>query len=175
MAVKHGILGLLKKEDSHAYDLQSKFDQAAGNYWPVKRQQFYTTLERLEEQGYVNKQRVEQEKRPDRNVYSLTKDGQQEFQEWLTTPTRKPRTLKDEFFLKATFALDESPEVARKLLANQRKALLMLLHQLNIVLTDAKAKKDKMLALITKGAILHCEADLKWLEEFEATIERGDK
>lgn len=172
MAVKQAILGLLKKRDSYGYELQQRFDDLAGSYWPVKKPQFYTTLERLEQKGLVDKKSVRQEKRPDKKVYSLTKGGEKEFTEWLMTPSKSPRTLKDEFFLKASFALEESLTIAENLFRNQRQSLLNLLHQLHKVLDSAKQSNNQRLYLLAKGAILHGEADLKWLEEFEAQLER---
>lgn len=173
MAVKHGILGLLAANDCHGYELQSRFKKLVEQSWPIKAPQLYSTLERLEQGGLVVKERVPQQKRPDRFVYSLTKAGTKEFQDWLTTPTTAPRTLRDEFFLKATLALESDPEAAKKLFVNQRRALLELLHQLHQVLTDAGRAGDSKLVLLTKGAIYHAEVDLTWLDDFESVLETG--
>lgn len=170
MAVKHGILGLLKNRSCHGYELQMKFDEVAAAVWPLKAPQLYATLNRLEQGGLVVKERVEQTTRPDRNVYSLTESGKAEFNSWLTAPATAPRTLKDEFFLKATFAMEASPKVAAKLFANQRRALIDLMHQLHAVLQDAGKSGNWRLTLLTKGALYHAEVDLKWLDDFEAAL-----
>lgn len=170
MAVKHGILGLLKQEDCHGYELQARFERLAESVWPVKPPQLYSTLERLEQGGLVSKERIEQEKRPDRNVYAITPSGEREFRRWLTSPTNTPRTLRDEFFLKATFALEDEPQLARELFINQRRALLNLVHQLQKVRSQADKSGNLRLKLLAKGAILHAEVDLKWLEDFEAVL-----
>ena len=176
MGVKYGVLGILRSGKAHGYELKARFDKLMGEAWPVKAPQLYSTLERLEAGGLVSRERVEQARRPDRNVFSITTAGDREFRRWLTAPNKSPRTLRDEFFIKATFALEESPAVAAELFDNQRRTLVKLLQQLQRVRRQAEESSDWRLVLLTKGALRHADADLRWLDDFTAVLaERGGR
>jgi DNA-binding PadR family transcriptional regulator len=53
MALKFAILGLLTEEPLHAYSLKVRFEGLLGGSWEVNIGQVYTTLQRLERDGFV--------------------------------------------------------------------------------------------------------------------------
>ena len=86
MSLDHAILGFLRYGPLAGYDLKERFDLSVQHFWPADQSQIYRILAKLDEQGYARVKLVEQENRPDRKVYTITKAGREELHRWLTTP-----------------------------------------------------------------------------------------
>lgn len=86
MSLDHAILGFLNYKPISGYDLKKMFDNSVQHFWPADQSQIYRTLRRLEEQGYVEMEKVAQTSRPDRKVYHITPAGQEELRRWLMAP-----------------------------------------------------------------------------------------
>ena len=81
---KYALLGLLAQEPRHGYDLKTAFETLLGGTWPLNIGQVYSTLSRLERDGFVESQVVPQDLLPDRKVYALTQTGLEELDRWLS-------------------------------------------------------------------------------------------
>lgn len=98
MALKHAILAALRAGESSGYDLAKAFDGSVASYWTATPQQLYRELERLADDGLVEARLVEQERRPNKRVYSLTETGQQALAAF-TRATPKPTAIRDELLI----------------------------------------------------------------------------
>jgi DNA-binding PadR family transcriptional regulator len=174
------LLALLADGREHGYELKQAVEQTFGGTWPpLNIGQIYTTLGRLERDGLVQSEHVSQEGRPDKRVYTLTDAGRAELREWIEAPVAGAR-LKDEFFTKLVLA--RLPGVARlngasdplALINRQRREYLGMLRQLNLALLREEEDHGRgtSAALLIEGAILHLEADLKWLDVCEQRLAR---
>lgn len=176
--MKNMLLALLAEGTAHGYELKQAVEQTFGDAWPpLNIGQIYTTLGRLERDGLVASAHVAQAGRPDKRVYELTEAGREEVLRWLHEPVTEPR-LKDEFFTK--LVLSRLPGVAalnggtdsRALIARQRRDYLQALRDLNGLLLrqHGNGADTASAALLIEGAILHLEADLKWLDVCEQRL-----
>ncbi len=176
--MRNTLLALLAEGTAHGYELKHAVEQTFGDAWPpLNIGQIYTTLGRLERDGLVASAHVAQAGRPDKRVYELTDAGREEVRRWLEEPVSGPR-LKDEFFTKLILA--RLPGVAalnggtdpRALIARQRKDYLQSLRDLNSMLLKQQrnGSDQTSAALLIEGAILHLEADLKWLDVCEQRL-----
>jgi len=86
MSLEFAILGFLNYHSYTGYDLKKIFDSSVKHFWRADQSQIYRTLTRLTEQGYVQMERVPQEDRPDRKVYTITETGRLELFKWLSAP-----------------------------------------------------------------------------------------
>jgi DNA-binding PadR family transcriptional regulator len=176
MSIKHVLLALLAEEPTHGYELKRQFDETVGKLWPVQQAQIYNNLRLLEKDRLIELDtRVEQENLPDRKNFRLTSAGQQELAEWVQSPVRTSRQLKDDFYLKlATLAtvLDQ-PDALAELIWRQREVYLLHLRELERALVEAEAQNDPVTASLLDGAILHAEADLAWLDRCETRLIPG--
>jgi len=79
MAYKHYLLGCLAEKPASGYSLHKYL------FRPFRRpiSQIYRTLNKMVEEGLLESERVVQDKLPNQNVYSLTKKGRAEFDQWL--------------------------------------------------------------------------------------------
>jgi len=86
MSLEFAILGFLNYHPYTGYDLKKIFDTSIHHFWPADQSQIYRTLARLTEQGFAKMEKVPQNDRPDRKVYSITPAGRAEFMQWLSGP-----------------------------------------------------------------------------------------
>jgi DNA-binding PadR family transcriptional regulator len=176
--MRSAFLALLARAPAHGYELKQAFDETFGDVWPpINVGQIYTTLGRLERDGLVRSVHVEQAHRPDKKVYELTPAGQAALEEWIDAPAEGPR-LRDDFFLKVVLAekagLDSGHDPAL-LIDRQRRRYLQELRDLHEIAARADASGNTTAALLAEGAMLHLQADLKWLDLCEAELARGEE
>ncbi|MBC8077747.1 MAG: PadR family transcriptional regulator [Chloroflexales bacterium] len=113
--LSYALLGLLARNPCSGYDLARLMQQRVNNFWHARHSQIYPTLAQLEAQGLVSHERVEQEDRPDKKLFSITEAGQAALQSWVQSPTAlTPR--RDELLLKAYSIWLADPQVAAALL-----------------------------------------------------------
>ncbi|NIM95609.1 MAG: PadR family transcriptional regulator [Anaerolineales bacterium] len=167
--LKHTLLGLLAQEPRHGYDLKSTFETLLGGTWPLNIGQVYTTLNRLERDGLVECELVPQDLLPDRKVFAITEAGRSELERWLSEPATNTMRLKDEFFIKLLVHQLVSSNNALPLIWKQRQIYMQKMAQLTSLLSDSSI--DPATILLIEGAILHIDADLKWLDLCEERLE----
>jgi DNA-binding PadR family transcriptional regulator len=86
MSLDFAVLGFLSYHPYTGYDLKKIFDNSVQHFWHADQSQIYRTLARLTEQGYVQMEKIPQEDRPDRKVYTITDSGRLELLKWLSAP-----------------------------------------------------------------------------------------
>src|SRR6202046_5293013 len=102
--VRQPLLALLAKEPAHGYELKLALEQTFGQAYPSPNiGQIYVTLKRLEQDGLVRSEDVEQATRPNKRVYELTAAGREVLRAWVEEPSDGPR-VRDEFFIKLILA-----------------------------------------------------------------------
>ncbi len=172
MSVRNALLGLLLQSPRHGYDLRSAFEAVVGGEanWDVKPAQVYTTLARLEEGGLVRVEARGKDAGPEKRTYAVTPAGRKAFRSWLASPVPSEHQ-RDEFFLKLMLTLATREAEPRKVIYTQRNSLYQQLHQLTVQRDGSNPKSDLAHILLLDQAIMHVEADLRWLEVIEARLE----
>ena len=190
MSVKHAFLGILAEKPCHGYDLKQTFEAKLGDFWRLNFGQVYTTLERLRKDGFVDYEEREQADKPDKKIYRITPAGMEEFQEWRVRPLKnKPRTLRDELFLKIMFMDAEDYPAILALIQSQQSVYMAHMMQLTNRKFEIEQAAQHRLAqadrederrrieherligtLLIDVALHHSEADIRWLRHCEAKI-----
>lgn len=162
MSLRYGILGLLAEEPLHGYQIKSRFETLLGQVWEVNIGQIYSTLQRLERDGLIEPVG----ERGDRGklAYHLTEPGRQQLEQWLNEPETEPAYLREALFVKLLLLRRLAKGSVDAVLARQRRVYLQRLRDLAAHERRARQEGDVGLALLTKGAILHTEADIKWID-----------
>jgi DNA-binding PadR family transcriptional regulator len=162
MSLKFAVLGLLAEEPLHGYEVKARFERMLGGTWEVNIGQVYTTLQRLERDGLIEANGG----RGDRNklAYRPTEAGQAAFGEWLVQPDEEPQQLRESVYLKLLLAKRGGNGAAGPLLGRQRRVLLQRLRDLAGMEEEAERDGRDDLVLLFRGASLHAEADLKWVD-----------
>ncbi|RSS58574.1 PadR family transcriptional regulator [Streptomyces sp. WAC01280] len=105
MSLKHAVLAALLEGEASGYDLAKIFDVSVANFWAATPQQLYRELERLAEAGLITARVVEQERRPNKRMFSLTEPGRQDLYAYTSAPPR-PSAIRDELMVQVQ-ACDE--------------------------------------------------------------------
>lgn len=165
--MRNAVLSLLAKAPTHGYELKRQLDGDFGELWgELNIGQIYTTLRRLERDGLVVQEVVEQPGRPAKKVFSLTPSGHDAVREWVDAVLSAPR-VRDEFFTKVVVADRARLADPLSLIDRQRRAYLRELRSLQELAASARSTAA---ALAVEGAVLHLQADLKWLERCEQAL-----
>lgn len=172
MSVKNAILGLLAHRPRHGYEIHSAFEAVAGgeDNWDLKPAQVYNTLARLAERGLVAEQGTAQAGGPEKRVYALTEAGRAELEAWLNAPV-KSEHQRDEFFLKLMLSLVSGKGDPRHIIYVQRANLYQELHAVTERRRTIDPKAELAYVLLLDRAVMHLEADLRWLEMIEARLD----
>jgi DNA-binding PadR family transcriptional regulator len=86
MALEHALLVALSERPASGLELTRRFERSLGFFWSATHQQIYRVLARMEADGWVEVEVVEQEGRPDKRVHTPSALGRQVLAEWLATP-----------------------------------------------------------------------------------------
>lgn len=81
--LKHGILGLINYHEMTGYEIMQTFRDSLNFFWNAQTSQIYRELQALEKRGWIEKTVVPQSGKPDKNVYTITEEGEKELLRWL--------------------------------------------------------------------------------------------
>ncbi|MEB4209337.1 PadR family transcriptional regulator [Mycobacterium sp. 94-17] len=99
MSLRDAVLAALLEGESSGYDLAKDFDASVANFWPATPQQLYRELDRLAAQGLIQARVVEQERRPNKRMFSLTRAGRDAIRQF-TAKAPRPSVIRDELMVK---------------------------------------------------------------------------
>ncbi len=168
MPIQHAVLALLEGGASYGYELRAQFKESVGPQWgDLNIGHLYQVLDRLVRDGLITRREVEQRRRPDKNVYRLTKAGQAELERWLETPFVRQGGYRDDFFLKLLAASRLGPDHLDTVLRVQREAYLGELAALTELRQEHRS--EPLVQVLIQAAILHTEANLRIVELAEKT------
>lgn len=154
--------------------MKQEFDSLTAGLWDLNVGQIYSTLERMLKDGLVL---LEEADGPgeDRKVYRVTEAGLRELDTWLQRPPLKPKPMRDEVFVRLGLLIERDPEAALALLESQRRVGHLQLAELTrqkISLTRLGGRDRLRRELMLDAALLHAEADIKWLDLCETKLRR---
>ena len=89
MKGRHVILGLLMKKKRSGYDINEMLKTVFFLFYDGSFGMIYTKLRKLEKEGKIEKEVIIQEGKPNKNVFSITQKGVQEFNEFLRSPVKE--------------------------------------------------------------------------------------
>ena len=179
MSLKHAILGFLSYRSNTGYDLKQGFDQSVQHFWPADQGQIYRTLNQLEKSGWVTKEVVLQEDRPNRKVYHITESGKDELQTWLSTPLSTP-VNRDPFLIQVFMGGLVSEEARLHIVQKEIERICGEIEALQVLVDSQHPLEDSLnphrfqsLLTLEVGLYLN-RAYLTWLEGVVERFESGD-
>jgi DNA-binding PadR family transcriptional regulator len=174
MSIRHGLLALLERGPSHGYQLRAEFDAATGATWPLNVGQVYTTLDRLERDGFV----VQDGPADDdgRIAYRITDDGRAEVRAWFTSPVSAKAAPRDELAIKLALAVTTPGVDVVSVVQTQRSSTMTSLQELTRLKVRAGAGADDgelAWSLVLDSLVFRAEAEIRWLDHCEARVARA--
>lgn len=144
MSLRNAVLAALLDGAASGYDLAKAFDASVANFWMCTPQQLYRELDRMEADGLIAARTVEQERRPNKRLFSLTPKGREELTRFTAEP-HKPTAIRDELLV-AVMAADSGDTEAVKASIRERKqwaeAKITRYERLRAKLLDGRTEED---------------------------------
>lgn len=100
MALRNAVMAALLEGEASGYDLAKGFEASVANFWMATPQQLYRELERMEQEGLVSARVVQQERRPNKRLFSLTEAGLEVLRDYVGKAPDKPPAMRDELMVK---------------------------------------------------------------------------
>ena len=169
MSVREGLLALLAERPRNGHQLKLEFESTTGAVWPLNVGQVYTTLERLERDGFVARMSAVQDRGAEKR-YELTAAGREELAAWWSVIPVDDPPPRDELMLKVLFAIGTNAEHALAVITAHRTALLSVLQQRRREQRVAAPDPDLATAMVHDALVVRAEADLRWLDLCEARL-----
>lgn len=160
------VLGLLKTQEQHGYQLMDFVERNLGCITNLKKATAYYELKRLQEQHLVSVRQEQEGGRPPRQVYSLTPDGEQAFLDLLTASLRlaEPATSTADVGL---MFMDWLPP--REVRALIEEKLVALRGRLELYRATPSHGEDSSVDLAIDHAAARLESEIAW---FEGLVQR---
>ncbi|HWO60533.1 MAG TPA: PadR family transcriptional regulator [Umezawaea sp.] len=144
MALRTAVLAALLEGEASGYDMAKRFDASVANFWTTTPQQLYRELERMEVDGLIAARVVQQERRPNKRLFSLTEAGERELHASTTEPA-KPAALRDDLLIKVQ-AVDAGDATAVQAAVRERlewsRAKLARYDRLRARLLDGRTEDE---------------------------------
>jgi DNA-binding PadR family transcriptional regulator len=186
MALRHAVLAALLEGEASGYELSKRFAVSVANYWSATPQQLYRELERLETEALLRGRVVEQERRPNKRVFTLTDAGYEELHAFVARPA-KPTAIRDDLLIKVQAADGTDLTAVREAVAERLahgRGKLALYERLRDNLLDGQSEiaylrdADRVGPYLTlMGGRMYEEQQIRWCEAVLEVLEqrsRGD-
>ena len=180
MTVRNALLALLEQGPMYGYQLRAEFERRTGATWPLNVGQVYTTLSRLERDGFVEGLHdgvADDEGSPHHRVmYVATAAGHEEVAAWFTTPVARTQPPRDELAIKLALAVTVPGVDVGTVIQQQRSATMGALQDYTRI-KRAGGDQDLAWSLVLDSLVFNAEAEIRWLDHCEARVRRaaGDR
>ena len=163
------------------YELDKEFKESLKYIWLATSSQIYSELDKMEQQGWLTSERIMQDEKPPKRIYSITEKGKVELMDWMTSyemDVSKALTGKNAFLFRVLLAGSLSKEQALGLLKSFRDLCLAreakqtdireLVRQDEIKYGNEQALFFELVA--QHGEIMN-RARLEWIEKAISIVE----
>ncbi|WP_067480935.1 PadR family transcriptional regulator [Actinomadura hibisca] len=181
MALRNALLATLLEGEASGYDLAKGFDASVANFWTATPQQLYRELDRMEADGLIEARVVQQERRPNKRLFSLTEAGRRVLRDF-TARSPKPGAMREELLVQVQ-AVDAGDGAAvRESIAarlERSRAKLARYERLRARLLDGREEDDYLASAERIGPYLTLmrgrafeEENIRWAERALAILDR---
>ncbi len=159
------LLGLLRNQEMHGYQINEFIDEQIGFCVDLKRSTAYYLLDKLCRDGFVSEEVERAGKRPERRVYRITPAGEARFQVLLrhNLAAYMPPVYSEDIGI--IFQHHLPNEETMRLLRVRRDQIVA--HQVRLEAMRVTLPQDHQ--AVIKHHLVHIEAELSWLDELIAT------
>lgn len=181
MSLRYALLGFLGLDSMTGYELKKNLDQSTQLFWHAGLNQIYPTLKKLEAEGLVTAQVEPQNGKPDKRTYTLTSEGRQALEDWLSEPLTRLPPSKNSALLKIFFSGSLENEVVLRQLESQLELHRRQLEKYSgetrrvieeIVAATGLEREGTMWELVRELGEAHERAYVDWLERAIRKVRR---
>lgn len=159
------LLGMLRIEAMHGYQLHELIDAHLGESIRIKKPTTYGLLNKMTAAGWVSYVEEQAGKRPLRRVYTITEEGEVAFQRLVRQSLADYKPVDYLGSIALAFVSVVPPSEAFSLLRQRRSAVERLLQA-----TQSHDEHDGSM-LIIENQVRHLTVELEWLDEVIERVE----
>ena len=165
------VLGLLSYGERSGYELKKAVEAGVGYVWTAAKSQVYAVLPRLVEGGLATARQVRQERRPDKQVYRITKRGEQAFHDWLEEPVDETG-FRSPFLLKLFFGAKMSKEALVAHVERKREEAARELAEYREIEARIRGDERSYFGYVTlRWGLAQARAWIRWADEILRELE----
>jgi DNA-binding PadR family transcriptional regulator len=169
--VRHALLALLSEGPKYGLQLRQEFEADTGEVWPLNVGQVYSTLQRLERDGFVESDEADADG-PQRR-FRITTTGRDALDEWLRKPPDLSSPPRDELVIKVLVALRVPGVDVRDVIQSHRRYLVQLMQQWTHLKEDL-GDRDLSFALVVDAELFRLDSVVRWLDAAEGRLKRAN-
>jgi DNA-binding PadR family transcriptional regulator len=170
MSVRHALLALLSEGPKYGLQLRQEFEARTGEVWPLNVGQVYTTLQRLERDGFVESDGAGDE--GPQKGFRITAEGEDELSAWLRTPPDLSLPPRDELVIKILVAWRVPGVDVHEVIQVHRRYLVELMQQWTRLKED-EASFDLEFALAVDAELFRLDSVIRWLDTADGRFKRA--
>jgi DNA-binding PadR family transcriptional regulator len=161
------LLGLLRSQRMHGYQLNEFINSHLGTSVQLKKPTAYRLLNRMTADGWITSQEEREGNRPPRRVYSITAEGEAAFQQMLRESLAAYEPIAFQGNIGLLF-LDALPAQEAAGLLKERRARVERVLQM----AQRHEVHEESSTLLLLNQTRHLATELEWLEEVIVRLER---
>lgn len=169
MSVKNALLSLLVTGPHYGAQLRSMFEDRTGGAWPLNLGQVYTTMDRFERDGLV--ERGGKAGHDGKLGYQLTATGHAAVETWFATPITVSAVPRDELVIKLIMAVLAPGVDVVTVIQAQRRSTMSRMQKLNAQKRTLLGEDNTLTGvLVLENQIFVADAELRWLDVVERSV-----
>lgn len=169
---EYAVLGLLTRGEKSGYDLQKFAARSVGYFWTPAKSRIYATLPRLVEAGLVRRRDVAQSGRPDKQLYRLTRRGEEALRRWVEKGELEPETSRNTLLVKVFFGDVATPEAIVQQIRQRRAEAEQLKAELEEI--ERRGSHDLYPRLTRLYGLEYAKAIIRWAKAAERELLRAE-
>ena len=154
------LLGLLRSQEMHGYQLNGFIDAFLAVCVDVKKPTAYYLLNKMHADGWISVDEQQDGNRPVRRIYSINPEGENVFQDLLRENLKRYTTVQFDNDIGLSF-MDSLAESERDILLAQRRANLAQ----KLAEVEAVPEHPGNFQWMIEHQARHLRAELEWLDE----------
>ena len=159
------LLGLLRRQEMHGYQLYEFIERDLAVCTDLKKPTAYYLLNKMAADGWIAEELEQEGNRPPRRVYRITPAGEEQFQSALRENIAAHEPVYFSGDMGLAFLDDLPPEEALDCLRQRREALSEALGA-----THATPRHPGSMQLVLDHRLHHQRAELDWLDGLLAAL-----
>lgn len=102
MNIQNVILGFLAEKPMSGYDIKQMMENSVSYFFDASYGAIYPALRRMEKDELIEKEVIQQEGKPNKNLYVITPKGEKKFQEYMNSPLN-PTLIRSDLLIRIFF------------------------------------------------------------------------